>query len=273
MGTFRKRVAAGLTALLSGATAAPSLQAEVQQQGASAMPEEVRRCENKDNVFDAEVSIQSCTKLIDASTTSSVEKTMALLLRARQLIRSDDLSSAGHDFDRAVVLAPDARSRSIALGERGRARVQAGQVPLGEADLANAREIHEQPRPQIQATSSESGCFLPPNIVFFAEDSDSLTPQAVEILNRVAKALLRCSLMQVNVGGHTDRAGTESYNLDLSRRQATKVRDYLTGKGVPAGVMTIEAFGESRPWVETADGIREPQNRRVEITFGPPSGW
>ncbi|MEA3048644.1 MAG: OmpA-OmpF porin, family, partial [Sphingomonadales bacterium] len=39
------------------------------------------------------------------------------------------------------------------------------------------------------------------------------------------------------------------------------------------GVMTTQAFGESRPLVETADGVREPQNRRVEITYGPGSGW
>jgi outer membrane protein OmpA-like peptidoglycan-associated protein len=37
--------------------------------------------------------------------------------------------------------------------------------------------------------------------------------------------------------------------------------------------MTTEAFGEGRPLVETADGVREPQNRRVEITYGPGSGW
>nr|MDP9415782.1 flagellar motor protein MotB [Pseudomonadota bacterium] len=44
------------------------------------------------------------------------------------------------------------------------------------------------------------------------------------------------------------------------------------GRGVPDGAITTEAFGESRPLVETADGVREPQNRRVEITFGPGAG-
>ena len=42
----------------------------------------------------------------------------------------------------------------------------------------------------------------------------------------------------------------------------------MATKGVPDGVMSTEAFGESRPLVDTADGVREPQNRRVEITFG-----
>ena len=50
------------------------------------------------------------------------------------------------------------------------------------------------------------------------------------------------------------------------------MKSYLAGKGVPDAAMSTEAFGESRPLVETADGVREPQNRRVEITFGPGAG-
>ncbi len=53
----------------------------------------------------------------------------------------------------------------------------------------------------------------------------------------------------------------------------TTSASYLAGRGVPDGSITTEAFGESRPLVDTADGVREPQNRRVEITFGPGSGW
>jgi outer membrane protein OmpA-like peptidoglycan-associated protein len=47
----------------------------------------------------------------------------------------------------------------------------------------------------------------------------------------------------------------------------------MSAHGVPDSAMSTEAYGESRPLVETADGVREPQNRRVEITFGPGSGW
>jgi opacity protein-like surface antigen len=59
---------------------------------------------------------------------------------------------------------------------------------------------------------------------------------------------------------------------DLSQRRADAVKSYLAGKGVPDAAMSTEAFGESKPLVDTADGVREPQNRRVEITFGPGSG-
>jgi outer membrane protein OmpA-like peptidoglycan-associated protein len=46
----------------------------------------------------------------------------------------------------------------------------------------------------------------------------------------------------------------------------------MVSHAIPEGVITTEAFGESRPRVETADGVREVQNRRVEITYGPGSG-
>jgi outer membrane protein OmpA-like peptidoglycan-associated protein len=60
--------------------------------------------------------------------------------------------------------------------------------------------------------------------------------------------------------------------VGLSQRRADSVRSYLAGRGIPDGSIATEAFGESRPLVETADGVREPQNRRVEITFGPGAG-
>jgi outer membrane protein OmpA-like peptidoglycan-associated protein len=74
------------------------------------------------------------------------------------------------------------------------------------------------------------------------------------------------------LAGNADRSGAADYNVGLSQRRADNVKGYLAGRGVPEGAMTTEAFGESRPLVETADGVREPQNRNVQITFGPGSG-
>ena len=74
------------------------------------------------------------------------------------------------------------------------------------------------------------------------------------------------------LAGHADRSGTPKYNVALSERRNTAVRSYLEGRSVPAGVISTQAFGESAPRVETADGVRELQNRRVEITYGPGSG-
>jgi OOP family OmpA-OmpF porin len=112
-----------------------------------------------------------------------------------------------------------------------------------------------------------------PFVVFFDWDKDDLTPQATAILDNAAAAYASTGQAQVQLAGHADRSGSDEYNIGLSQRRAANVRAYLTGRGIPDGVITSEAFGESRPLVETADGVREPQNRRVEITFGPGSGW
>ena len=67
--------------------------------------------------------------------------------------------------------------------------------------------------------------------------------------------------------------GTNTRFLDQNfDRQRNQLDAQLASKGIPDGVMTTEAFGETRPRVETADGVREVQNRRVEITYGPGSG-
>lgn len=116
-------------------------------------------------------------------------------------------------------------------------------------------------------------CVAGPFMVFFDFDKDELTPQARAILDNVAYAYTTCGQAQVYVSGHTDRAGEDQYNVGLSQRRAQNVARYLVAGAIPAGVVTTEAFGESRPLVDTPDGEREPQNRRAEITFGPGSGW
>lgn len=112
-----------------------------------------------------------------------------------------------------------------------------------------------------------------PWIVYFGWDEDTLTDDARATLNQVAETYRRTGTAQVVLAGHADRSGSAGYNVGLSQRRANNVRDYLAANGVSGGAITTQAFGESRPAVDTADGVREPQNRRVEITFGPGSGW
>ena len=66
--------------------------------------------------------------------------------------------------------------------------------------------------------------------------------------------------------------GRHARRLAPCRMTLCAAPSYLAGRGIPDGAITTQAFGESRPLVETADGVREPQNRRVEITYGPGSG-
>ena len=67
--------------------------------------------------------------------------------------------------------------------------------------------------------------------------------------------------------GHTDKSGPDSYNMALSLRRANTVKDALVREGVPATAISVIGKGETQPLVQTADGVREPQNRRVEIVI------
>ena len=129
------------------------------------------------------------------------------------------------------------------------------------------------PPPAPPAPPPPPACAPGPYIVFFDWDKSDITPQASAILDNAAAQYAQCGQARVVIAGHADRSGSADYNVGLSQRRADNVAGYLEGRGIPRSVMTTEAFGESRPLVETADGVREPQNRRVEITYGPGSGW
>ncbi len=115
-------------------------------------------------------------------------------------------------------------------------------------------------------------CSPGPYIVFFEWDKSDITPEAGSILDNAVTAYGDCGQAQVMLAGHADKSGTPKYNLGLSQRRNDAVQGYLTSKGIPGGVITTKAFGEGAPRVETADGVRELQNRRVEIQYGPGSG-
>ncbi len=104
-------------------------------------------------------------------------------------------------------------------------------------------------------------------LVFFDFDRADLTPRAREIIGQAAQASRSQQTTRVEVAGHADRSGTPQYNQGLSQRRANNVAAELVRVGVPRGAISVAAFGESRPLVPTADGVREPQNRRVEIVL------
>lgn len=109
-------------------------------------------------------------------------------------------------------------------------------------------------------------CNTGPFIVFFDWDRSDITSEAATTLDSMAANFPACGNAGVNISGYTDRSGSDAYNQGLSERRAEAVRQYLGSRTVPAGSMTTRGFGESSPRVPTADGVRELQNRRVEIS-------
>ncbi len=104
-------------------------------------------------------------------------------------------------------------------------------------------------------------------LVFFDWDSDALSDRAKQIIGEAAGASTRVATTRIELAGHADRTGSAGGNLALSRRRAEAVAGELVRRGVPAGAITVEAFGDSQPLIPAAAGLREAQNRRVHIVL------
>ncbi|HZT88384.1 MAG TPA: OmpA family protein [Stellaceae bacterium] len=104
-------------------------------------------------------------------------------------------------------------------------------------------------------------------LVFFDWDRDTITPEGMQILQKAADAWHSGAPVQVQIVGYTDRSGSPGYNQRLSERRAANVAKALVALGIPREQMAVSGRGENDNRVPTADGVREPQNRRVEITL------
>ena len=102
-------------------------------------------------------------------------------------------------------------------------------------------------------------------IVFFDWDKDTITPEGQQIIRQAADAYRAGVPVQIQVTGYTDRSGSPGYNQRLSERRANNVARALAALGVPKDQMAVSGRGENDNRVPTAPGVREPQNRRVEI--------
>jgi outer membrane protein OmpA-like peptidoglycan-associated protein len=101
-------------------------------------------------------------------------------------------------------------------------------------------------------------------LVFFDWSKADLTDRARQIIGEAAAARGQ-GVTRIEVNGFTDRSGPASYNMGLSQRRANAVAAELVRRGVPRNEIVTRGFGEENNLVPTADGVREPQNRRVEI--------
>lgn len=102
-------------------------------------------------------------------------------------------------------------------------------------------------------------------IVFFGFDSAVLSEEARLVIRSAVNYANTAGASQIELSGHTDRSGNVDYNLRLSQRRVEAVRDELVRLGIASENISLDWRGEARPMVNTGDGVREGQNRRVEI--------
>ena len=132
--------------------------------------------------------------------------------------------------------------------------------------------IEDAMKPKPIAKKVEPPAAPPPAselyLVYFDLDNAELSEAAKAVLETASSAARKLEGMTVSVSGHTDRAGTADYNMELSKRRAMAVSEALIKAGVASAAVKAEAFGQTLPAIITADGVAEARNRRVEIFLG-----
>ncbi len=101
--------------------------------------------------------------------------------------------------------------------------------------------------------------------VFFDSGSAELREESHYELDRLARLLKENYQLEIEIRGHTDEVGTEADNLDLSRRRAKAVLDYLVAKGIDPSRLSSRGFGESQPIAPNDTPEGRQLNRRTEF--------
>jgi outer membrane protein OmpA-like peptidoglycan-associated protein len=104
-------------------------------------------------------------------------------------------------------------------------------------------------------------------LLYFKTDSFELTNGSAALLQPILEAINKTRSQDISVIGHTDRSGSKEHNFTLSARRAQTVRDLLVAKGADPAIIQVTSHGEGNPLVPTADNVKEPRNRRVEVVI------
>ncbi len=118
--------------------------------------------------------------------------------------------------------------------------------------------------------SSEGRAVDAPIRIFFGWGESDVSRDGAATLDDVAELLRQPGAGKATLVGHSDRSGPSGANRRSSVQRAAAVRDYLVRRGVAATQIDLASRGEDTPIIATADGVREPQNRRVDVILARP---
>lgn len=163
-------------------------------------------------------------------------------------------------------IAADSAKQKMAEADRKSKELEA-------QDAANKERIArlQQELADLNAKKTERGFVLTLGDVLFDTGQATLKPGAVPVMDRLAKFLIETPERSVQIEGHTDSIGSDTYNQDLSMRRASAVRDALQSRGVPGDRVVATGKGEALPIASNDSAGGRQQNRRVEIIIEDPA--
>ncbi|MBK5264747.1 MAG: OmpA family protein [Alphaproteobacteria bacterium] len=225
------------------------------------------------------VAVLSLAPMVLGSPVAHAAARSSLLDLGKDQLKSE--VQTRYDAALAATLADDVRrSEDTRFTWASEAKVQCG-IALGflksgnvdedsvnRCDAFSARLVAPPPPPPMPPVASSNCPSEMKGIVFFDWDADTPLPEASETVNQIVDNRAQCGWTTFTVIGHTDKSGPDAYNSGLSLRRAKNVAAMMESAGIATANMQVDGRGESQVLVETADGVREPQNRRVEISAG-----
>jgi outer membrane protein OmpA-like peptidoglycan-associated protein len=187
--------------------------------------------------------------------------------------------------ERARADADAARAQAEAERQRAEAERQRAEAALRDAEAENSRsaaqaerekaDLRERLRQQLnvilETRETARGLIVNLSDVLFDTAKATLKPGAREKLAKVSGILVTHPDLKIEIEGHTDSVGSDSYNQGLSERRAESVRAYLVSQRIAPQTITTVGFGESRPVATNDTAAGRQQNRRVEIIISNPS--
>ncbi|GBD42713.1 putative lipoprotein YiaD [bacterium HR40] len=138
---------------------------------------------------------------------------------------------------------------------------RAFQEALASERAQRTVEVERLREDQLRITFSDQ--------VMFDSGSAEIRPGFRDSLRKVAEVLRQYPDSTARIVGHTDSVGSETFNLELSRRRAEAVRQALIAEGVAGDRLVAEGRGEAEPRADNATEAGRQLNRRVEIYVSP----
>jgi len=179
-------------------------------------------------------------------------------------LASDKAGVAQAKFDCWVEQQEESWSKDVPCKSQFHDALKALQDVVGKKPVEEAFPAPVTEMPKGEPVAVEQAMF----IVFFDWDKNDITASANDVLDAVAQEIRsRKDINGIVVVGHTDTSGGVAYNQKLSLRRAEAVKKGLVARGVDAAKLRVEGRGKTDLLVQTADGVREPANRRAQITL------
>ncbi len=177
------------------------------------------------------------------------------------------------EAERQQVLIEARKAEAEAAERRAEEALTQAQKERQEAEAARRRaeELAERIN-QLEAQQTERGLVLTLGDVLFDFDKASLKSGGVRAVEKLSLFLQEYPQRAVMIEGFTDNVGSESYNLDLSRRRAAAVRRALVDRGIASERIRIRGYGEEYPVATNQTEAGRQRNRRVEVIISDKEG-